>query len=173
MELTFIQTKKSVQETLADLRKLFKKYDIDDWEPIPIDGGAGYAVRYLHNKNWTEIKSTYQPTKAMNIRICFQVISYMFQWENRGVQGLVKGTTFMGAEVVTTSGNREESLDEAFAILGVDPGASLEEVENTYRVKAKFNHPDKFTDTDDKKRAEERFKRIQKAYELIKKLKAK
>jgi hypothetical protein len=84
-DLSFIQTKKTVSDSLADLRILFKRYDIDDWEPIPMDGGAGYSVRYLHNKNWTEIKSTYQPTKAMNLRVCFQVINNMFIWESRGV----------------------------------------------------------------------------------------
>jgi len=35
-ELSFIQTKKTVSESLADLRALFKRYGIDDWEPIPM-----------------------------------------------------------------------------------------------------------------------------------------
>lgn len=173
-ELSFIQTKKSVSDSLADLRQLFKRYEIDDWEPIPLDGGVGYSVRYLRNRNWTEIKSTYQPTKAMNLRVCFQVISNMFIWESRGVQGLVKGTSFMGADIVTTTkSDKSESFDEACAILGIEPGASLEEIERIHKVKVQYAHPDKFNDPNEKQKASERFKRIQKAYEFIKKVKAK
>ena len=171
-ELSFIQTKKTVSQTLSDLRALFKRYGIDDWEPIPMDSGAGYSVRYLRNKNWTEIKSTYQPTKAMNLRVCYQVISNMFIWESRGVQGLVKGTSFMGAEIVTTTKDKTESFDEACAILGVEPGASLEEVERIHKIKVQYAHPDKFNDPAEKQKATERFKRIERAYELIKKVKA-
>jgi len=172
-ELSFIQTKKSVSDSLADLRKLFKRYDIDDWEPIPLEGGAGYSVRYLRNRNWTEIKSTYQPTKAMNLRVCFQVISNMFIWESRGVTGLVRGTAFMGADIVTTTTTKAESFDEACAILGVEPGASLEEVERIHKIKVQYAHPDRFTEPIEKQKATERFKRIEKAYELIKKVKVK
>lgn len=172
-ELSFIQTKKSVSETLADLRKLFKRYEIDDWEPIPVDSASAYSVRYLRNRNWTEIKSIYQPTKAMNLRVCYQVISNMFIWESRGVSGLVKGTAFMGADIVTTSGDKKtESFDEACAILGVEPSASLEEIERIYKIKVQYSHPDKYSDSIEKQKATDRFKRIQKSYELIKKVKS-
>lgn len=172
VELSFIKTKKTVSQTLSDLRILLKRYGIDDWEPIPIEGSAGYSVRYLRNRNWTEIKSTYQPTKAMNLRVCFQVIDNMFRWEARGVSGLVKGTVFMGADMVTTTRDKSESFDEACAILGVESGASLEEVERIHKIKAQYAHPDKFNDPTDKQRATERFKRMEKAYDLIKKVKA-
>jgi DnaJ-domain-containing protein 1 len=171
-ELSFIQTKKTVSETLSDLRVVFKKYGIEEWEPMPVDGSSGYAVRYFRNKNWTEIKSTFQPTKAMNLRICYQVIFYMFSWESRGVSGIVKGTAFMGSDVAVTTNNGQESFDEACAILGVEPGASLEEVEHVHKVKVQYAHPDKFIDPEEKKRATERFKRIENAYALIKKVKA-
>lgn len=102
VELSFIQTKKTVSETLSELRQLFKKYNIEDWEPVPVDSGAGYSVRYLRARNWTEIKSVLQPTKAMNLRVCFQVIKNMFIWEARGVSGLVKGyrSVLVGKEVL-------------------------------------------------------------------------
>jgi hypothetical protein len=171
-DLSFIQTKKTVSETLTDLRAIFKKYGIEEWEPVGVDGAPGYSVRYLRNKNWTEIKSTLQPTKAMNLRICYQVIYYMFSWETRGVSGVVKGTAFMGSDVAISSNNRQESFDEACATLGVEPGASLEEVEHVHKVKVQYAHPDKFTDPEEKKKAAERFKRIENAYTLIKKVKA-
>ncbi len=65
-----IGSNKTVQETLADLRNLFKKYEIEDWEPIP--GGRGdYSVRYMKNKQWFTIGSWTQSTKAKNARLCY------------------------------------------------------------------------------------------------------
>lgn len=163
-EPSFIKTSKTVSQTLADLRRLFSKWEIDDWEPIPVENGPGYSVRYFRNRTWTEISSYYQPTKAMNLRVCYQVIDNMFRWEARGVGGIVKGTAFMGAELVATKGGERESFDEACAILGVDPETSWEEIKKTYRVKVEFAHPDKGGDA-------ERFKRIQKAFEYLEKVK--
>jgi len=137
---------------------------MEDWEPLPDEKGPGYRVRYYRNKAWTEIGSFYQPSKAMNVRVCFQVIDNMLRWEARGVTGLIKGTAFMGGDLVTTTRTKTESFDEACATLGVEPGDSFEEVRRVYRVKVEFSHPDKGGDP-------ERFKRIQKAFELIEKVK--
>jgi len=170
-EPSFIKTRKTVTETLADLRRLFAKREIEDWEPVPVEHGPGYTVRYFRNRSWTEIGSHFQPTKAMNLRVCYQVIDNMMRWEARGISGLVKGTVFMGGELATTQGGKTESFDEACAILGVDPKASWEEIDRLYKIKAQYAHPDKFTDPQEKKAAEQRFKRIQKAYDLVKKVK--
>jgi len=164
MEPSFIKTTKTVSQTLADLRRVFAKVGVEDWEPIPVEKGPGYSVRYFRNKIWTEIGSFYQPTKAMNLRVCYQVIDNIFRWEARGVTGVVKGTAFMGGELVTTKGGERESFDEACAILGVEPDASWEEIERVYRVKVQFAHPDKGGDP-------QRFKRIQKSYDYLKKVK--
>jgi len=164
MEPSFIKTSKTVSQTLADLRRVFAKVGVEDWEPIPVEKGPGYSVRYFRNKIWTEIGSFYQPTKAMSLRVCYQVVDNMFRWEARGVTGVVKGTAFMGGELVTTKGGERESFDEACAILGVEPDASWEEIERVYRVKVQFAHPDKGGDP-------QRFKRIQKSYEYLKKVK--
>jgi len=169
---SFIRTSKTISQTLADLRRLFSKWEIEDWEPIPVEKGPGYTVRYYRNKAWTEIGSYYQPTKAMNLRVCYQVIDNLFRWEARGVSGLVKGTAFMGGELVPTEGRMTESFDEACAILGVDPEASWEEVDRVFKIKVQYAHPDRFRKPEEKKAAEGRFKRIQKAYDLVKKVKA-
>jgi len=170
-EPSFIKTRKTVSQTLADLRLVFAKGAIEDWEPIPAENGAGYAVRYFRNRSWTEIGSYYQPTKAMNLRVCFQVIDNMFRWEARGVSGLVKGTAFMGGELVTKERGETESFDEACAVLGVEREASWEEIDRVFKIKVQYAHPDKFTDPQEKKAAEARFPRIQKAYELVEKVK--
>jgi len=147
------------------------RHNIEDWEPIPVEQGPGYTVRYFRNRIWTEIGSYYQPTKAMNLRVCYQVVDNMFRWEARGVSGLVKGTAFMGGELVPTQARETESFDEACAILGVEPEASWEEVDRVYKIKIQYAHPDKFPKPEEKKAAEARFKRIHKAYELVKKVK--
>lgn len=163
-KISIIKTDKTVSHTLADLRQLFRRYELEEWEPIPAEKGPGYSVRYFRNKTWTEIGSFYQPTKAMNLRVCYQVIDNMFRWEARGVTGLIRGTAFMGGELVATARPVGESFDEACAILGVDPEASWEEIQRVYQVKAQYAHPDKKGDP-------ERFKRLTKAYELIEKIK--
>jgi len=170
-EPSFIKTQKTVSQTLADLRRLFSKWEIEDWEPIPLEKAPGYTVRYFRSRIWTEIGSYYQPTKAMNLRVCYQVIDNLFRWEARGVSGLVKGTAFMGGDLVVAGRGGSESFDEACAILGVAPEASWEEIHRVYMVKAQYAHPDKFTKPEEKKAAEARFKRIQKAYDLVKKVK--
>ena len=140
-----IDTKKTVSDTLADLRKLFRKWEIEDWEAFPAETGPGYAVRYYRGKVWTEIGSLNQPTKAMNLRVCYQVIDNMFRWEARGVTGIVKGTAFMGGqELIATTRAQTESFDEACAVLGIDPEASWEECKRVYSVKAQYAHPDRF-----------------------------
>ncbi|KKL81524.1 hypothetical protein LCGC14_1993900 [marine sediment metagenome] len=170
-EPSLIKTTKTVSQTLADLRLLFAKGAIEDWEPIPEESGAGYDVRYFRNRTWTEIGSYFQPTKAMNLRVCYQVIDNMFRWESRGVTGLVKGTAFMGGDLVSTQSRETESFDEACAILGVEPEASWEEIDRLFKIKVQYAHPDKFTDPQERTAAEARFKRIEKAYKLVEKVK--
>ena len=162
-KISIIDTEKTVSQTLADLRKLFRDWDIEDWEPIPGKDGRSYSVRFLKVGQWMDISSQLQPTKAMNLRVCYQVIMYLKLWENRGVTGVAKGVTFVGG-LVPTKGTDQEDFEQSCAVLGVEPSASLEEVEKVYRVKVQFAHPDKGGEAD-------RFKRIQKAYEYIRKVK--
>lgn len=169
-KISIIDTEKTVSETLAALRKVFKDLGVEDWEPVPGTDGRSYSVRYLRGTQWTEIASQLQPTKAMNLRVCYQVITYLKLWENRGVTGIARGVTFVGGIVPSKNQDRED-YEQSCAVLGVDPGASLEEVEKVYRVKVQYAHPDHFTAEAEKKQAEERFKRIQRAYDYIKKVK--
>ncbi len=83
----------------------------------------------------------------------------------------MRGTAFIGGSLVTTQSSKTESFDEACAILGVDPEASWEEVDRVFKIKAQYSHPDKFTDPQEKKAAEARFKRIKMAYDLVKRVK--
>ena len=171
-KISVIDTDKTVSQTLADLRKMFIKWEIEDWEPVPGKDGRSYSVRYLRGGHWIEIDSQLQPTKAMNLRVCYQVISFLHLWENRGVTGIAKGVTFVGALVPTGATDRD-SFEESCAALGVDPEASSEEIERVYKLKVSFSHPDNFPNAtpEEKKSAEDRFKRQTKAYDYLKKVK--
>jgi DnaJ like chaperone protein len=61
--------------------------------------------------------------------------------------------------------------DSAYKILGVQPNATIDEIKKAYRKLARENHPDKFAHLGDdiKRNAEEKFVKIQQAYEKIKK----
>ncbi|MFA6867119.1 MAG: molecular chaperone DnaJ [Clostridia bacterium] len=56
-----------------------------------------------------------------------------------------------------------------YASLGVDKNTSADEIKSAYRRKAKLYHPDKFAAADDakKKEAEEKFKEVQHAYDIL------
>ena len=61
--------------------------------------------------------------------------------------------------------------DNAYKILGVSKNASIDEIKKTYRKLATEYHPDKvsYLGEDFRKNAEEKFRKINEAYEMIKK----
>jgi tetratricopeptide (TPR) repeat protein len=56
----------------------------------------------------------------------------------------------------------------AYSILGLNIGASQDEIKQAYRDLVKIWHPDRFTDVEQKLEAEERIKQINAAYEKLK-----
>tara|TARA_R110000796_G_scaffold37722_3_gene95101 strand:+ start:54464 stop:55201 length:738 start_codon:yes stop_codon:yes gene_type:complete len=64
-----------------------------------------------------------------------------------------------------------KSADNAYKILEIDKSATNEDVKKAYRTMAKKYHPDRVNTENEaiKKGAEEKFKEVQKAYELIQK----
>jgi len=162
-KISSIDTDKIVSQTRSDLRKLFRDWDIEEWEPIPGKDNRSYSVRYLKVGQWIDINSQLQPTKSMNLRVCYQVIKYLKLWENRGVTGIAKGVTFVGG-IVPIEQAAKEDFEESCAILGVEPDSSWEEIDRVFKVRAQYAHPDKGGDPG-------RFKRIQKAYDYLKKVK--
>ena len=174
MTMTTIDTKKNVQQTLADLRIIFRKYDIEDWEPVPDQSGPAYVVRWHQGGQWMEVSSRMQPSKAQNLRQCYQVIQYLFLWANRGVGGVASGATFIHGGLATT-GERQRTADEfaeACATIGVDPETTWDEIQSVFRAKTRFAHPDGATEPKEKKTREERMKRLNQAMEVLEKVKA-
>ena len=64
------------------------------------------------------------------------------------------------------------SYMDPYKVLGVDPGATDDEVKKAYRNLARKYHPDKYKDTDLKDMAEEKMKEVNSAYEEIQKMRS-
>jgi molecular chaperone DnaJ len=59
------------------------------------------------------------------------------------------------------------TINEAFKILGVSKNSSDDEIKKAYKKLALENHPDRFTDEKEKQKKEEKFKKINEAYQAI------
>ncbi len=165
-----INTNKTIPESLGDLRKLFSRYDVEDWEPIPGEADRSYEVRYLQAGQWASISSNLQPTKEQNLRQCYQVINYLFLWGSRGVGGVRQGVTFISGGIEAVNPARpSDSLAESYSTLGVEPENDLEEIQGVYRTKIRFTHPDRVQDPEEKRIRQERTKRLNVAMEAIEK----
>lgn len=56
-----------------------------------------------------------------------------------------------------------------YSVLGVSENASKDEIKKAYHRLVKENHPDRFLDEEEKKKATERLARINEAYNMIEK----
>ena len=63
------------------------------------------------------------------------------------------------------------TLDEAYRLLGVNPGASLDEISKSYRERMSKSHPDKVSHLSEElqEKAEELTLKLNEAFDLIKK----
>ncbi len=76
-----------------------------------------------------------------------------------------------GADIISVKNMYFQSADWAYSILEIDSGASNEEIKKAYRQLALKNHPDKvaYLGEEIRKKAQEKFQKINEAYEAIKK----
>jgi len=58
-------------------------------------------------------------------------------------------------------------MTDYYEVLGVDRNSTPEEIKKKYREKVKKYHPDRYTDPELRKAAEEKFKEIQEAYDVL------
>lgn len=159
-----------VDETRRQIRHQFALWDIDPsefeilWEnELKTGVGSsrlpGATVRYLRNGTWQTIACLSFPNRAQNLRQCYLLLQRLRIAEQQGVQ--YEGLTY-SKELATTTGEsaRKESLLEAYDVLGVAPDDPVEMIKDVYRRKSMYYHPDKGG-------SEEKFKRLNKAYEMI------
>ena len=64
------------------------------------------------------------------------------------------------------------NMNDPYAVLGVSPDATDDEVKKAYRALARKYHPDKYTDTDLADLASEKMKEVNAAYDQIQKMRA-
>ena len=155
--------------TRKEIRHAFALWDIDpsEFEILWEEDKAGTRrlpgarVRYMRNGQWQEVACYGFSNRALNLRQCFLLLDRLRIAEQHGVQ--YQGLTFT-KEVATTTGEsaRKEGLMDAYDILGVSPDDPIELITDVYRKKSMYYHPDKGGN-------EEKFKRLNKAYELISK----
>lgn len=123
------------------------------------------------------------------IRWILAVVGWMFRGPAGAVIGYLVGYVIeRGIRSSVASGKNQASgrdyagsyqearvneIKSAYAILGVPVNASVEEIKSAYRRLAMQYHPDTVAalGQDAQRRAEARFKEIQKAYEIVKKYK--
>lgn len=58
-------------------------------------------------------------------------------------------------------------MNDPYSVLGVSRGATDREIKKAYRAMSRKYHPDSFSDENEKKRAEEKFRQVQEAYNQI------
>lgn len=158
-----------VDKTRREIRHTFSLWDIDPsefeiiWEEDRSSGRStrlpGARVRYMRNSQWQEVACYGFSTRSANLRQCFLLLDRLRIAEQHGVQ--YQGLTYT-KDLATTTGEsaRRENLMDAYDFLGVSPDDPIELVKDVFRRKSMYYHPDKGG-------SEEKFKKLNKAYELI------
>ena len=155
----------TIDRTITDLRDCFRKWDIDLFEAVPKEKvdrgyrGPGMVVNYFRADKWQHLECYAFPRKEINLRQCFLLLDRLRIAEQQGVSyaGLSSTTELVRA---TPEMKAHDELMESYGILGASPDDPDVLIKDIYRRKATFYHPDKGGD-------ENKFKRLQKAYEVI------
>lgn len=163
-----------IDKTRQELRANFALWKIDPsefeifYDEIKVQGGGtirepGATVRFLRQGKWQSISCGGFKTRALNLRQCLFLIERLRIAEKNGVR--YEGLSFT-KEVATSTGtserDRKQDLLEAYDFLGVQVDDPIQMIEDIYRKKSQFYHPDKGGNA-------EKFKQLTVAYETIKK----
>ena len=99
--------------------------------------------------------------------------SYNRSYTGRGGYGNSGGYGYSGGHYGNAGGvfGTASALSKAYRTLGVDSSASDSEIKSAYKKLALKYHPDRYANSDSKvqKGAEEQFKKINEAYQVVKK----
>ncbi|MDP2729146.1 MAG: DnaJ domain-containing protein [Dehalococcoidales bacterium] len=155
--------------TRNDLRHMFDLWGIDQFSIIReqeeyVSGGVkrgnGVTVTYFRKGEWQTVFCNLSDF-ATNMRSIFLFMDRVRISEKSGIfyQGL-SSTKDLVKSSFDTKPAAEETLEDAYDVLGVSRDDPTELIKKVYVQKVKFYHPDKGGDP-------EKFKRITKAYEAI------
>ncbi len=164
-----------LEQTRHDIRCMFGRWGLDpsEWEIVyqekrlangVVEKMPGATVRYMRKDGkWQTVSSFTGHSRGDNLRKIFFFLDRLRIAEKQGVQ--YQGLSFT-KEVATTGSNgsaereRKEDTLDAYDAIGCAPDDPVDLVKDIYKKKAMRYHPDAGGD-------QERFKRLQTAYELV------
>jgi DnaJ-domain-containing protein 1 len=159
----------SSNRTRQDLRHMFDLWDIEQFSIMReqeeyVGGGMrrgnGVTVSYFRKGEWQTVFCNLSDY-GRNMRSIFLFLDRVRIAEKSGIsyQGLssTKDLVQTSAQGKTSA---QESLEDAYDVLGVSKDDPLELIKKVYQQKVNFYHPDHGGD-------ENKFKRITRAYEAI------
>ncbi|MFO7658202.1 MAG: TerB family tellurite resistance protein [Bacteroidales bacterium] len=138
-------------------------------------------LKNILNQNIPLMEVCMQIKQRMDYSSRLQLIHFLFGLANadghidkselRTIEEICGYLGITAADIESTKNMFVKSSEWAYKILELNPGASDEEVKKAYRMMAVKHHPDKvsYLGEDIKKQADEKFKKINEAYESIKK----
>jgi hypothetical protein len=153
----YLNTRKTIPETMQDLEELLSDLGAERWYYLPDDSGPGCKVRFLFQGKWISASSTLQPTREGNLRMCYRALHFLREMEVRGVTSLVHHlATEMG--LVPVGDDHRYTVEHV--MLGVSPDATAEEIKRAFREKAKLVHPDAGGNADLFKALEQSYRKL-------------
>lgn len=142
----------SASQTRNNLRHMFDQWGIEQFSIIReqeeyANGrfvkGNGATVTYLRRSQWQTVTCVAASSYDENLRSIFLFLDRLRIAEKTGVayQGL-SSVKDVVKTAIDTKAEEQETLEEAYDILGVKPDDPVELVERVYRAKAQSFHPD-------------------------------
>ncbi len=161
---------KQVDDTRADIREMFRKWNIDrtefdiEWEPNNSRGQRmpGAIIHYLREGKWQTVCCYSRHSRAENLRQIYLFLDRVRIAEHNGIQyqGLSSSKEVVAQQHCQAEKERKETLLDAYDIVGASPDDPIDLIKDIYKRKANTYHPDHGGNP-------ERFKRLTDAYQTI------
>ena len=139
MSLGSLRTDKTVQETRAEIRNVFRKWGLDDWEILPKAAGDDVAtVEFYLNGEKKSFSCKRFWDYRTNLRALYLILDPVRLAQERGIlEELARmATAFL------PSGSETSKKRPWYEVLQVTPTTSPEVVKASYQALAKQRHPD-------------------------------
>lgn len=157
--------------TRNDLRHMFGIWGIEQFSIMReqeeyVSGGMkrgnGVTITYFRKGEWQTVFCNHSDY-SQNMRSIFFFLDMVRIAEKTGIsyQGLSSVKGLVKSDSTQSKSEAEESLEDAYDVLGVSSDDTTDLIKKVYQSKIQFYHPDKLGGD------EVKFKRITKAFELI------
>lgn len=144
-------TTKTFSQTLEDLRATFARWGVASWRVTPQRGSrrvrqardeARVSVQWTLRGQVVTVTLDEYDTDAENLRAIYNSVEALRLIESRGVSALMREIFAQLPPPAAAPALPAPVTSDPYALLGVTPAMSLEEIEAVYRVKARKAHPD-------------------------------